>query len=265
MTTAADVLGFQPDGVERARFALGDDLHGAFGGVFGGAVAAACVMAARPVAPGRRPFSAHVTFARGLSTPTCTTEAVVVASGRTVTSVGVDLADANGKIAARATVTFAADAALHPVSDPGAVPVPDLAAHDDGTPLRMVADLQPPIAKALSPRIVGQPAGGYAHSIVLPWDDSAAGAESMCMAADFCVGVPVGAVLRGEWVPIPNPDLSLRFLTPTTTGATLVGVGRLAGAEAGVAATQVEVWDGDRLVAIGSSSTVMLGGGVGSR
>lgn len=259
VTTVTEFLGARPDGDGSWTFALGERVHGAFGGVFGGAVAAACVLAARPAAAGRRPFSLHTTFVRGLATPTCTATVGVVNAGRTVTTVAVDLHDEAGKAAARSTVTFAAPEALSSQSDAGAVPVPEFG--DEGTRVSMSLAGNPPIVEVMEPRIVGRPSGGYAHAVRVPWDpDGASAAEASCMAADFCVGIPVGAALT-QIVPMPNPDLSVRFVGERPS-AELVGVGRLAGIDDGVAATQVEVWTpGGRLVAVGLSSAVLLGGG----
>lgn len=260
MTSAAEFLGARPGEDGSWAFELGEHLHGAFGGVFGGAVAAACVMAARPAAPGRRPFSLHTTFVRGLATPACTAAVGVVSAGRTVTTLAVDLHDAGGKLAARSTVTFAASEALSPQDHPGAVTAPEFQPFDDGNPIEMGGAGSPPIASFMDPRLVGRPAGGYAHAVRVPWrTEAATAAESACMAADFCVGIPVGAALD-RFVPIPNPDLSLRFLGDDVT-AVLVGVGRLGRIDGGVAGTQVEVWsEGGSLLAIGLSSTVLLGG-----
>ena len=52
MTSAAEFLGARPAEDGSWRFELGRELHGAFGGAFGGVVAATTVMAARPLAPG---------------------------------------------------------------------------------------------------------------------------------------------------------------------------------------------------------------------
>jgi acyl-coenzyme A thioesterase PaaI-like protein len=254
-----EFLGTDAAGGGVTRFTLGPDVHGAFGGVFGGAVAAACVRAARSCAPGRRPFSAHVTFVRGLATPTCTATATAVAAGRTVTTVGVDLHDDGGRLAARATVSFAAPEALDPMDVAGALAPPDVAAYEDGRDLAASPAFEAPILRVLAPRLVGTPEGGYAQAVQLPWrplTDTAA--EAACMAADLCVGVPVGAALDGRPVAIPNPDLSLRFLGEEAA-AVLVGVGRLARVDAGMAATAVEVWAGTVPVAIGLSSAVLLG------
>lgn len=257
-SSAGEFLGAQPGEDGSWRFELGEGVHGAFGGVFGGAVAAAAVMAARPAAPERRPFSLHTTFVRGLSTPSCTAEVDVVNTGRTVTTVAVDLHDERDKLAARSTVTFAAAEALSPQDHPGRVPAPELVSYEQGRTIRMSGAGNPPIVEIMAPRIVGEPTGGTAHAVRIPWEpEPTAAAEAACMAADFCVGIPVGSALT-EFVPMPNPDLSLRFAGDDATDV-LVGVGRLGRIERGVAMTQVEVWAGDALAAIGLSSTVLLG------
>lgn len=258
--SATEFLGARPAEDGSWRFELGERIHGAFGGVFGGAVAAAAVMAARPAAPGRRPFSLHTTFVRGLATPECAAAVEVVSAGRTVTTVAVDLSDGSGKLAARSTVTFVASDALSPQDHAGRIPGPDLVSYEQGRTIRMGSGGNPPIVEVMQPRIVGEPAGGTAHAVRIPWDpERGAAAEAACMAADFCVGIPVGSALS-EFVPIPNPDLSLRFAGEEAADV-LVGVGRLARLDRGVAATQVEVWAGGSLLAVGLSSTVALGQG----
>lgn len=257
MTTAAEFLGARPGEDGTWSFALGQDLHGAFGGAFGGVVAAASVMAARPATESRRPISLHTTFVRGLSTPTCRSTVELVNRGRTITTVSVDLLDETGKLAARSAVTFAADEALD-ARDVPAPSTPELRPYEDGEPAPAIA----PIVEALEARFVGKRNGGYAHAVRIPWDaaDGDASAEAICLAADFCVGTPVGVAMRDDPVPIPNPDLSVRFLG-SGVPPVLVGIGRLGRIDRGVAATFVEVWGGDELVGAGLSSAVMLGGG----
>lgn len=254
MTTVEEFLGAGDGGV----YALGRRLHGAFGGAFGGAVAAAVVHAARQAVPGRRPFSLHCTFARALTTPSCRAVTDVVQAGRTTTTVAIDLLDGEGRTATRATVTLADPAALHPFDHAGALDPPALQPYDAGTPMRMPAGVEAPIVEVLGPRLVGMPSGGYATAMRVPFDPAGAPAEAACLAADLCVGAPVGAVLYDRWVPHPNPDLSLRFVSHDP-GPVLTGVARLARVEGGVAATAVEVWgDGGAPVAIGLSSAVLL-------
>lgn len=248
-------------GTGAVGFALGEGLHGAFGGVFGGAVAAATLRAARTAAGGRRPFSLHVSFLRGLATPTCTATTTVVAAGRTLTTVAVELADAEGRPAARATAAFAAPEALAGIDAPGGITAPTLDDYADGQPMRSTAAFRAPIVDVLAPRLVGSPDGGHAQAVRVPWDpDPGAAAEAVCMAADFCVGMPVALALVDRFVAMPNPDLSLRFVETEAVGV-LVGVGRLGRIAGGVAATAVEVWADTALAATGLSSAVLLGGG----
>ena len=260
MTTAAEFLGAQLGEDGSGTFELGEHMHGAFGGVFGGAVAAASILAARPAAPGRRPFSLHTTFVRGLSTPTCTSTVEVVAAGRTVSTVSIELHDEAGKLAARSTATFAEPAALSAQDADGRVTPPGDQAYDDGAVLQFPGPRVPPIVELMAPRLVGDVVGGFAHAVKLPWDaDPATAAEATCMAADFCVGVPVTTALT-EFVPMPNPDITLRFLGDESADV-LVAVGRLARINRGVAGTEVEVWTPDgAMLGIGLSSTVLLGG-----
>lgn len=260
MPTAAEFLGARLGEGGNGRFDLGEHMHGAFGGVFGGAVAAASIFAARPAAPRRRPFSLHTTFVRGLSTPTCTAAVEVIAAGRTVTTVGVELHDEAGRLAARSTATFAAPEALSAQDHGGAVTPPERTAYDDGAVLTFPGPVVPPIVGLMEPRLVGDVVGGHAHAVKLPWDaDPATAAEATCMAADFCVGVPVSAALT-KFVPMPNPDLTLRFLGEESSDV-LIAVGRLGRIDRGIAGTEVEVWTPrGAMLGIGLSSTVLLGG-----
>ena len=57
MTTVRAFLGAGDGGT----FVMGDGLYGAFGGVFGGAVAAATVLSARDAAPAREDLAASYT------------------------------------------------------------------------------------------------------------------------------------------------------------------------------------------------------------
>ncbi len=57
-----EFLGARGEGIYTIR----PETHGAFGGAFGGLVAAIAVRAARTVAPGREPVSLDVHFLRGV-------------------------------------------------------------------------------------------------------------------------------------------------------------------------------------------------------
>jgi hypothetical protein len=171
--------------------------------------------------------------------------------------VGVDLHDEQGKRAARATVTLAEGSALRALDAPGSGEPPDLVPFDEGRPLPPPVGIEAPIMDLLGVRLVGRPGGGYAHAVPVPWEREGEAddvAEVACVAADFCVGVPVGAALAAAAVraPIPNPDLSLRF-AGHERGDVVVGIGRLGRIDGGVAATSVEVWSEGLLVALGPS------------
>ena len=86
-------------------------------------------------------------------------------------------------------------------------------------------------------------------------DDSSA--EACCLAADMCVGAPVGGAFPGQWVPHPNPDLSLRF-AGHVTGRDIAAAGRLERIAGGVALVAIEVRSGDDVVAVGASCSLLL-------
>lgn len=268
--SAAEFLGAERTATGTFAFSMGTHLHGAFGGVFGGGIAAATLVAARSVTDDRRPISLHCTFVRTLSTASQTATAEVLNEGRTVTTVGVELLDGERRTAARAVVTFAADDALHPLDAAGPVAVPELSPFEEGWELPLPKGVEARVMRTLPLRITGTPAGGFAHAIRVPWEAPVDVAEGATVTADYCAGLPVGAAVgpEGTRIPVPNPDLSLRFVGDAW-GDLLVGVGRLARIDRGAAGTLVEVWTGpddtwkpddDRvsLLAVGLSSAVML-------
>lgn len=250
-------------------FSLGGQLLGAFGGVFGGGIAAATLWAARTAAPDRRPLSLHCTFLRTLAPGTQSATVQTVSEGRTATTVAVTLLDQDGEPGALATVTLVAPGTLHEF-DAAPMECPELDAFDDGWELPLPRGVEVPLMATLPLRITGMPRGGFAHAIRAPWPDPVDVAESAAMMADYCAGLSVGAAMgpEGTKIPVPNPDISLRF-TGDTWGELFVGVGRLARIDRGAASTLLEVWTGpDRkwaagdpavsLVAVGLSSAAML-------
>jgi acyl-coenzyme A thioesterase PaaI-like protein len=229
-------------------------LHGAFGGAFGGVVAAATVLTARSCAPGRTPLALDIRFLRGLPPGTATATPTVLHSGRTLSTVTVDLAQPDGKLAARATVSLVNTDALAPLTiNEDTAPVPS---YDDGRPWPPIGA---PIIETLAPRTVEWPHAGHAIAIRVPWDDDGedTSAEAACLPADMCVGPPVGLGIAGEGLAHPNPDISLRFAAPVTSPE-LVGVGRLERVHAGIATVGIEVWGADGLCAIGVSMSTLL-------
>src|SRR5205085_4461197 len=112
------------------RFALGRELHGAFGGAFGGVVAAAAVMAARPLAETRVPTALDIRFLRSLPAGTATATPVLLHGGRTLSCVSIDLCQDDGRLAARATVSLVDPEALSPLTKHGSArPLPS---YDEG-------------------------------------------------------------------------------------------------------------------------------------
>ena len=258
MTTVGDFLGAEPAGDGRWTFRLGRELHGAFGGAFGGAVAAAMLVAARPEAPDRLPAALDCHFLRGLSAGTATALTSVVHSGRTLASVDVRLHDDTGRLAARAALTFVAADALEALDHAGTAGAgPDAYGLDELPAWRVPEGVEAPIVATLRPRLLGEHHGGIVTAVRVPWDEPGASAEAVCMAADMCVGPPVGGAFD-RWIPHPNPDLSLRFAGEVTT-PDLVATGRLERIARGVAAVRVEVRSGDAVVGIGVSSSTLLG------
>lgn len=252
-------LGETPTGDDTLCFALGRHLHGAFGGTFGGAVAAACISAARRAAPNLVTASADVRFMRGLS-GSATLRATVLHPGRSLWTVSVDVIDEGGKLAARATIGLVAPASLHRLDDPGGAPRPAQAAYADGSDWRAPTGVEIPILATLHPRVLDSGSWEVSTGIVIPWSDRESSAEAVCLAADLCVGPPVAAVCAGQWIPHPNPDLSLRFVG-TLAGPELAAVGRLERVHAGLAAVAIQVWSGPTLVGVGVSTSMLLAGG----
>jgi acyl-coenzyme A thioesterase PaaI-like protein len=257
---AADFLGAQQlEGTEPGadgvwRFEIGRELHGAFGGAFGGVVTAAAVMTARSVAKGRVPVALDVRFLRSLPAGTATAAPSVLHSGRTLSCISVDLCTDDGRLAARSTVSLVAPEALAPLSrEPDSRPIP---LYDTG---RAWPPVGAPIIETLAPRTVAWPDTGDALCLRVPWDDDPdASAEAACLPADMAVGPPVVlGVAAAEGVAHPNPDLSLRFAAPIT-GGEVIGVGRLERVHAGIATVAVEVWSASGLAAIGVSSSTLL-------
>jgi len=249
LTTAGEFLGAtaEEDGTWRFRFAR--ELHGAFGGAFGGVVAAAAVMAARPLAEGRVPAALDIRFLRSLPAGTATAAASLLHGGRTLSCVSVDLCQEDGRLAARATISLVNAEAVHPVSRDG--PRRPLPTYEEGRGWPAVGA---PIIETLAPRTVPWPEEGMATAIRVPWklDDGDTSAEAACLPGDLCVGPPVAFGLAGEQLAHPNPDLSMRFAGPVESPE-VIGVGRMMRVHFGLATVAIEVWSAGRLAAVGVS------------
>lgn len=254
---AVEYLGGDPLEDGSWRFAIGRELHGAFGGAFGGALAASTVAAARPLVDGRVPAALDCRFLRGLKAGVARFVPTLIHEGRSLACVSVDVFDERDKLTTRSTISFVDPAALHPMDHAGSVG--SWSAGADGVPWKNPPGVEVPIVATLEPRAVGSDERGIATAIAVPWDDPGASAETACLAADLCVGPPVGAVFTDGWIPHPNPDLSLRFVGEAS-GREIVGIGRLERIDAGLAVVRIEVRSAGALVAIGVSSSMLLGG-----
>lgn len=246
-------LGAQRSSPHEWTFELGNELHGAFGGAFGGIVAVCVLRTARALASGRVPAAVDCRFVRGLPAGTARVKADLVHEGRSLSCVSVDVFREDGGLATRATVSLVDPAALSTVRRAGPKPPVVWERFEDARPWPPVA----PIVSALGARAVGTGDWGIASAARVPWDDGDASAEAACLPGDLCVGPPVAMSMSGEPVAHPNPDLSLRFCGEVTTPV-VVGVGRTERAEGGVALVGITVWSGEELVAVGSSISLLL-------
>lgn len=244
---------------EDIRLDFGHHLNGAFGGTFGGAVAAGCVLAARRAAARLVPASLDVRFMRGLTSP-ARLWTTVLHRGRSLATVSVDVTDENGSPCARATVGLIAPASLEPIDNPGGATPPPACDYADGSDWSAPKGVEIPILATLRPRVLGSGAWGVATGITTPWTGTDNSAEAVCLAADICVGPPVAAICAGRWIPHPNPDLSLRFVGVAERGD-LVAVGRAERTKAGLAAVSVQVFVAGTLVGIGVSTSMLLATG----
>lgn len=114
-----------------------------------------------------------------------------------------------------------------------------------------------PIITTFAPLATARGDRGIGTSLPVPWDTPGNDAEAACLAADFCAGPPVAGAFPGEWIPHPNPDLSLRF-NVAPVAAIVTGMGRLERISSGLAVVRIEVWSGGQLAAIGISSSLLL-------
>lgn len=216
-------------------------------------MAAAALIAARPLAPGRTPGSLDIQFLRGLGAGAATARATVLRSGRTLTATSVEVADGGGKLAARATIGFVDSAALdeRPPMETTAPAV------EKAMAWRAPGGAIAPILDTLDPRIGPASDGGMACIITLPWDDPGAAAEAVCFAGDLCVGPPVARAMGDRYVAHPNPDVALRFL-PGQVGREVTGIARTEAMAGGLALQTIRVYAGDALIGTGTSMSLLL-------
>jgi acyl-coenzyme A thioesterase PaaI-like protein len=242
------------------QFDLAEELNGGFGGTNGGMLAAVCLFVARSAAPDRVPTGIDARFIRGFRPGVARVVASVLNEGRTLTTVSVDLFTSAGKLATHATVLFVAPQALADLDQAGVREKPqDLTAYADGKQWRQPRGSQTiPLIDTFSPRLMGVTENGTATGTQVIWDAAETIAEAACIAADISVGPPVARALKGLPLAMPNPDLTLRFVSANVDADHLLSMCRLEGVTAGLASTSLEVWCGDTLVAVGISSTTCL-------
>lgn len=249
--TPREYLGAEQIDDTNWKLRLPRSIHGAFGGVTGGALAAAAVAMGRSSAPDRVAVSLDMHFLRGLASEEATAGVEVLSAGRSLTVVRVEFNDDEGRRTTAGRVGFAAPEALEPIESPANG---DQAGHpgadvvESAKPWRAPKGVEVPIIDTAKPK-AARVGDAIATVISIPWAPVADGAEGACLAADLSVGPPVDAVLeKGAWVPHPNPDVSLRFAAPVTSSQ-LVAVARCRRVAQGVATVDSDVWDGQELVA----------------
>jgi acyl-coenzyme A thioesterase PaaI-like protein len=248
-----DFLGARRSAPGDWTFSLPQRMHGAFGGAFGGLVAACAILASRDAAPDRTPAAGDFRFLRGLRAGDAHARATLVRAGRSLSCVQTDILDGDGELSARAVISFVDAGALRDIPRDAVQRPPDWTPFDEAEPWPPVA----PIVETLRARTVGSGPDGVATAVHVPWEP-AGDAEAACLAADMSVGPPVAYAVSGERVSTPNPDLSVRFCGEVSTRV-VVGLARTERVHGGVAAVRIAVWSGDSLAAIGVSSSLVLG------
>jgi acyl-coenzyme A thioesterase PaaI-like protein len=243
-------------------FALGGDVLGAFGGVFGGLIAASVVRAARDVAPNRVPAGVDCRFLRGLSPGIARVAIDVVHEGRTLLCARGEVFDERGRLASTALVSFLAPDALHPLDADADADAPG---PDPGSwrAFSAPAGVDIPIVGVLRPELSAAASGAIATRITIPWIDAGAahGAEAACVAGDMAVGPPVAAACAGTWLPHPNPDLSMRFVPCADPVNTAVASGRVVRMVGGQVVVAVDVRAGGAVFAAGVATSMVLPAG----
>ena len=243
-------------------FNLGRPLHGAFGGANGGVVGATCLAASRSLARDRVPASLDVRFLRGLAEGEAEVIPSMVHEGRTLSVVSVDIFDERKRLCTRATVSLVNIDALEPLDHSSPIDFHEgYVPYAEGKPwAKPASGVDVPLIDTFQPRLVGKDDRGYATEVQVLWDEPGTCAEAACIAADVSVGPPVGAFVRGKPVPIPNPDLTLRFCGEPDLPATMTATCNLEQVSKGIASTRIAVHAGSELVAIGISTTTLLAG-----
>jgi acyl-coenzyme A thioesterase PaaI-like protein len=242
------------------QFQLDETINGAFGGTTGGVLAALTVHAARDFAPGWRVTGIDARFIRSFRPGVASVVGTPVNEGRTLTTVQVDLNNAEGKLCTRALVSLVNPDSLEAIDYQGIEVPAGLLAPAEGKPwAQPKPPLRIPLLDTFAPVFLGKTGSGTVTGVKTIWNSDEHCAEAVCIAADISVGPPVMSALKGQRVATPNPDISLRFCTETDLPPLLLANCRLESLVAGLASTRIEVWANDTLLAIGVSSTTCIG------
>tara|TARA_R110002072_G_scaffold171703_4_gene325412 strand:+ start:19853 stop:20626 length:774 start_codon:yes stop_codon:yes gene_type:complete len=237
-------------------FDLGKEFNGAFGGTNGGVLAAVAVHVAKQESSLRCPTSVDARFIRGCPPGKVKVEISALNEGRTLSVYSVDIIGPNGKLCTRVGVTVAAaDQLASHISENIDKEQP----HFDETEAKDWAhppDFKVPLIDSFKPTSCHQLHSSTTR-ITIPWDDLDTAQEAACVVSDISVGPPVGRVVKGR-AGIPNPDLTLRFSPESQASKHVEARCELVNLQRGQATTRIESWCGDRLLAIGVSTTTCI-------
>jgi acyl-coenzyme A thioesterase PaaI-like protein len=258
----------QPDD-DSWTFQFGEHLVANWGGVYGGAVAASVLTAARGAAPARAPSSLHIQFIRSVQPGTVRVETAVRHAGRVVATVQADLYEPRDKLAATALITMVTPEALAAEYDDttadalviarGAQLEDTAIAFSDQAPVVRALGMHRPEQRWIENRpasVTGTPSGSI--ELVLPWTDlEHTGPEAACLAADPANGAPIFIAFRDRGITFPNSDLSLRFTTAPARRE-VKACGTLVSLQRGTATVTIEVQAGDQQLAHGLSTSLLI-------
>ena len=182
--------------VDSWELQLPQQIHGAFGGVTGGALAAAAIALGRTLAPDRVATGIDIHFLRGLSTTEAVVKVTALSSGRSLTIVRVEFTDASGRSTTEARVGFAAPEMLRTDiesagNSEGLMGPPPLDLASSAKPWRKPEGVEVPIIDTAAPR-AARVGSAIATLVTIPWEAVDDGSEGACLAADLSVGPQIG-------------------------------------------------------------------------